>query len=227
MSWFEQGYNNFMLKTEPKTVIYLSGKMKGLPENGYPLFHSEAKRLRALDYMVLNPAENPEQPTWEDYLKQDIPLVCKSDKVALLDNWQTSEGAKLEIYIAEKLKIPVVMASNMLPVPRETILQEAQRLVHGDRQSTYGHPHDDYLCTTQMFNVWMSKKYRTSFYMSPVDGAMFLEFVKISREGNAPKRDNRTDGAGYWECIDMIEARMEELREARGPVGHGIFSGTA
>ncbi len=28
--------------------------------------------------------------------------------------------------------------------------------------------------------------------------------VKISREVNHPKRDNRVDGAGYFNCVDMV-----------------------
>lgn len=35
----------------------------------------------------------------------------------------------------------------------ETILQEAQRLVHGDRQGSYGHPLDDYTRTGTMWGA--------------------------------------------------------------------------
>ena len=35
----------------------------------------------------------------------------------------------------------------------ETILQEAQRLVYGDRQADYGHPHDDYARTARMWEA--------------------------------------------------------------------------
>ena len=41
--------------------------------------------------------------------------------------------------------------------------------------------------------------------------------VKISREVNQPKRDNRTDGAGYWGCLDKV---VEE-RKRRSDNGEG------
>jgi len=37
--------------------------------------------------------------------------------------------------------------------------------------------------------------------------------LKISREVNKPKRDNRVDGAGYFETLDMV--RQEADRRAR------------
>jgi hypothetical protein len=41
--------------------IYLSGPMTGLPDYNHPAFRAEAKRLRALGYTVVNPAEiNPD-----------------------------------------------------------------------------------------------------------------------------------------------------------------------
>jgi hypothetical protein len=40
--------------------------------------------------------------------------------------------------------------------------------------------------------------------------------VKISRELNAPKRDNLVDGSGYFNCLQML--RDERARRAKPPV---------
>ncbi|MCY1313427.1 hypothetical protein D9M70_639510 [compost metagenome] len=87
--------------------------MSGLPEMNYPAFNAEAARLRALGYQVENPAENPIQPSWEDYMKQAITQMLTCDLVAMLPNWHESKGAKLEYHLASNLGILRVMASDL------------------------------------------------------------------------------------------------------------------
>lgn len=93
--------------------IYLAGPMTGLPEFNYPAFHAEAARLRALGYQVENPAENPPQDDWEDYMKQAIPQLLTCDLMALLPGWEKSKGAMLEHHIACHLGIVRVMAADI------------------------------------------------------------------------------------------------------------------
>jgi hypothetical protein len=92
--------------------LYLSGKMSGLPDFGFPLFHQAAARLRSLGYIVVNPAELDEidarELTWEEYLKRDIRALLDCTHIALLPNWTDSEGAQLEHHVASKLKLGVV-----------------------------------------------------------------------------------------------------------------------
>lgn len=99
----------------------------------------------------------------------------------------------------------------------ETILQEAQRLVHGDRGATYGHPIEDYTCTGRMWAAILDRWLRAQpgFNALPrlpdIDpriAALMMVAVKASREAHRPKRDNRTDMAGYAECVDMIAQRQ-------------------
>ncbi|MCO6057353.1 DUF4406 domain-containing protein [Pseudomonas sp. MOB-449] len=100
-------------KLIPKRRIYLAGPMTGLPDFNYPAFHSEAARLRALGYLVENPAENPAQDGWEDYMKQAIPQLLTCDLMALLPGWHESKGAMLEHHIACNLGIVRVMAADI------------------------------------------------------------------------------------------------------------------
>lgn len=88
----------------------------------------------------------------------------------------------------------------------ETILQEAQRLVHGDRGEAYGHPLDDFSKTAKIWSAILG------IDVTPQQVALCMVGVKISREVNAPKRDNRVDGAGYFETLDMVEAELERRR---------------
>lgn len=91
------------------------------------------------------------------------------------------------------------------PLPeRESVLTEAQRLVHGDRNAAYGHPLDDFTRTAGMASAMLAHKLREPLTAEEV--GMFMVCVKLSRQVNAPKRDNAVDGAGYFEtiqwCID-------------------------
>jgi hypothetical protein len=80
----------------------------------------------------------------------------------------------------------------------ENILEEANRLVHGDRQAAYGHPLDDFTKTATMWSAILG---------APVTAeqvGLCMIAVKISRQCNAPKRDNMTDAAGYAATVQMV-----------------------
>lgn len=93
--------------------IYLSGPMTGLPDFNYPAFNAEAARLRALGYEVVNPAENPPQASWADYMRQDIPQLLTCDTLALLPAWHNSKGARLEHYVAASMGIFKISAADI------------------------------------------------------------------------------------------------------------------
>ena len=90
----------------------------------------------------------------------------------------------------------------------DTILEEAQRLVYSERNAEYGHPYDDYERVGAMWGA-MLKNWASSgeAAIPPELACLMMCAVKISREVNRPKRDNRVDLAGYAACVDRIERR--------------------
>lgn len=94
----------------------------------------------------------------------------------------------------------------------ESILQEAQRLTHGNRNSSYGHPLDDYARTAKLWSAILGVEIR------PDQAALCMCAVKISRQVHKPGRDNMTDLAGYAWVVDEIieEMRRREIEEAEG-----------
>lgn len=87
----------------------------------------------------------------------------------------------------------------------ETILQEAQRLVHGDRGASYGHPIDDYTRTGRMWGAILGIP-----DIDPRICCLMMAVMKVSREVNKHKRDNLVDLAGYAECGAMVADRQSE-----------------
>lgn len=88
--------------------LYLSGPISGMPDGNRPAFDKAERELADCGYSVVNPAVHTvEGWTWEQYLKHDLPLMLKCDGVAMLPGWWRSTGAKLEIDVAHRLKMPV------------------------------------------------------------------------------------------------------------------------
>ena len=93
-------------------TIYLSGPMTGLPDLNFPAFHAQAARLRDLGYTVINPAElhlDPGAP-WHACLRADLKALLDCDGIVLLDGWERSAGAHLEMHVAHRVGIEIVMA---------------------------------------------------------------------------------------------------------------------
>lgn len=109
-----------------------------------------------------------------------------------------------EYPFAEPDPIKTIQVSFVL---NETVLEEAQRLVYGDRQSAYGHPYDDYSRTAKMWEAIVGQ----GVSISPRTACLMMAAVKISRECNAHKRDNMTDLAGYAACAQRCAEREQEL----------------
>lgn len=108
-----------MLPPSPKT-IYLSGPMTGIEDFNRPAFDKAAKELRDLGFEVIVPGENESYDEIEKarkevsrqkrefYLSRDIEFILEqADLVVVLPGWEESEGAKLEVAVAQAIGIPV------------------------------------------------------------------------------------------------------------------------
>lgn len=101
----------------------------------------------------------------------------------------------------------------------ETICEEAQRLTTTQRQEDYGHPLDDYTRTAELWTALLRHKLVEGETITYQDALRCMCAVKLSRDVHAPKRDNRTDLAGYAQCLQFADeesAAREEEAEARG-----------
>ena len=91
--------------------LYIAGPMTGLPEFNYPAFNAAEKQLWKAGFTnIFNPASLPVNPDWGwvDYIRRDIPHLCRCNAIALLPGWEKSKGANLELRIAEELQMQMI-----------------------------------------------------------------------------------------------------------------------
>ena len=87
------------------------------------------------------------------------------------------------------------------------ILEEANDIVHGDRNLSYGDPLGNHETTAILFSHFLSRKYGkgTTPLLNAEDVCIFNILQKISREASSYRRDNLVDIAGYAANIEMIK----------------------
>lgn len=194
--------------------IYIAGPMTGHPGMNFPAFHAAAAEWRNRGWEVVNPAEAFDGATdrpYRDYVEKDLEDLRTCDAVAMLPGWDGvgARGSVWEWAVATHiLGINVYSANHPFwAVQRreigKSVLEEADCLVSGDRQADYGHPIEDFTRTGKIWGAVLGTD-----PVPPDKVALCMVGVKMSRECNKPKRDNRVDMAGYTKTLDMVREKQ-------------------
>jgi hypothetical protein len=216
--------------------VYVAGPMSGMPEHNFPAFRVAAEDLRERGHEVISPVEmdeadgfdgqtepdtDPGSSRWAEFLARDLKVVVDVDAVVVIEGWERSRGAALEVHVARELGKPIYRLpalprigseyrdlvevkapTKYQPPTDETCLETASRLVDGDRNASYGHPAEDFARTAGMWH---------SLFGWDVDEkrvALAMVCVKLSRLIQTPDhRDSVTDGPGYFRTYEAVLAR--------------------
>lgn len=81
---------------------------------------------------------------------------------------------------------------------RATILREAETLITGDRNKTYGSPVENFANIAALWNVQIGHKLKEPITATEV--ALMMAHLKLARMIAQPKRDNFVDAVGYIAC---------------------------
>jgi len=89
--------------------FYIAGKMRGVDDLNRAAFNTAARMLCGEGHTCFNPAANSlgADATWQDYMRFDIPELCKCDAIYMLDGWWWSPGARLEHEVAQACGLTV------------------------------------------------------------------------------------------------------------------------
>jgi hypothetical protein len=110
LNWFDR-------KPRDKTQrVYISGPITGMPNLNQEAFIAAEKIIASRGYIPVNPWDisivNIDKK-WDDYLRADIKALCDCDYIYLLDGWEKSAGATLEVHIADSLGLTRLAKQDM------------------------------------------------------------------------------------------------------------------
>lgn len=210
------------------SYYYLAGPYSCDPQKMYE-WHKDAQRYieRKTSCVIYSPIVethqwHKEEPhDYEYWMSRDMEML--EDATGLIRLPGVSPGADREVEYALRHGIPVWMGdtpvddfverkypsrtfTNIVHTkPNKSPCLEAHELTTGDRNADYGHPADDFAKVVGAVNSFFAHKLKHPFEIT--DWPLIMQCVKIAREVHKPKRDNRVDGAGYWNCLQMIHDR--------------------
>ena len=82
-------------------IIYISGKMRGLPDKGKSHFAAAERSLRDRGYIVLNPSQLPDGMPDDTYMPICLAMLEAADSIYMLCGWEDSVGATSELAYAK------------------------------------------------------------------------------------------------------------------------------
>ena len=92
-------------------IVYLSGPMRGYPNENRPAFNALARILRSLGFVVINPCETAggeSHLSAQWFMAVDIHLLQQANAIFLMEGWRESRGAKTEAVVASAVGIPLL-----------------------------------------------------------------------------------------------------------------------
>jgi len=119
----------------------------------------------------------------------------------------TVEEVAGDIKIVEKLVEEVNKPKKARAMKAKvSVLEEAQTIVYGDREKTYGHPAKNLKTIASMWSAYLNNMDDGNFNVTAKDVAAMMMLVKVARFANDPShRDNLVDVCGYAALIERCD----------------------
>lgn len=90
---------------------YISGPISGRPNGNQEAFYSAAEDLIKKGITPVNPHDVcfllPTGSTWSEYMRENIPALCRCQEIYMLRGWWRSRGARVEWFLARVLGLRV------------------------------------------------------------------------------------------------------------------------
>lgn len=95
-----------------------------------------------------------------------------------------------------------------------SILKEANTIIYGDREKTYGHPSKNLQTIATMWNAYINAKPDAGNSLNAQDVAAMMVLLKTARLANNPThRDSLVDICGYAALIERCTEVTEQGEE--------------
>lgn len=115
--------------------VYISGPITGIKNDNRDEFIRVSKKFTDLGFETINPHdlftieeveelkmkclirnEITENEMWATFMKRHIPAMLTCDFVAVLDKWNLSKGAGIEVKLATDLYMTVINSETLLEI---------------------------------------------------------------------------------------------------------------
>lgn len=88
----------------------------------------------------------------------------------------------------------------------KSILEEAQEIIYGDREKTYGSPDKNLKAIANFWQDYLKARYDLSVTLVADDVCIMMALLKLARLANdTAHRDSKVDTAGYIALLDRIQ----------------------
>lgn len=176
-------------------------KKKYSTKNGYKVILMPVMGdLESENYPIYGAYYDPEDKAWVQ------------DKWTLEGEWSLEDTP----FKQENLNLVKIPGDSHTPATDDTrggILDEARRIISGDRDDQYGEPEDSFQRIADYWNAYL-KHHRDLGWGGELlaeDVALMMVLLKLARLEAAPAhRDSWVDGAGYFACGAEIALRPKE-----------------
>lgn len=224
----------------PLGLLYLSGPMKGLPENNYPAFYEAEKKALDEGWDVVNPAalDDADQsidPDGEDadrkYAQRDLGALLEDcTHIAMLPGWEGSKGARAERAVAEWIGIPILDAYSLQPLDEELNVGPIKtpdwfsaplpdhRLKEITLTTNHKNAPDPFIRTfdTGATRDLDNSKLQYARFMDPLVVKSYAEYMqknRLQKDGSIRAGDNWKKGFTYQSYMDSLWRHLHRVWE--------------
>ena len=87
--------------------------------------------------------------------------------------------------------------------PKKSVLDEANEVIYGEREQTYGRPSKNLECIGDMWSAYVRSRFGSIIQFTPEDVATMMVLLKSARLANTPgHRDSLVDICGYAALVE-------------------------
>lgn len=88
---------------------------------------------------------------------------------------------------------------------KKSVIEEAQEVIYGDREETYGHPAKNLTHIAQQWRLYFNQKHGVDMALDAEDVCWMMADLKKVRQMNSKKRDNVVDAIGYVALVERLD----------------------
>jgi len=144
--------------------------------------------------------------SWTQVKEEDGSLTVNAEPIAVGVTVTDEMRKEYEAVHASLTDEPVKPKKLKAMKLKVSVLEEAQTIVYGDREKTYGHPAKNLKTIASMWSAYLNNMDDGNFSVTAKDVAAMMMLVKVARFANDPShRDNLVDVCGYAALIERCD----------------------